>query len=401
VTARRLLPAALLALTAALPAPVAHAVTEGQLRAVIGGQMAGAGGASGAYVMDLDRDRRLYALRPDSPYVPASVNKLFVTSTALRLHGADARLQTSALTRGTIDADGVLTGNLYLRGGGDPTLGGTDLDALAAKLELEVTRVKGAVFADESRFDLLRGSSSTGGRLDPWVGGQLGALVVERGYDGRTPHGRPAAVAADAFRAALERRGIEVSLDQIRLGEAHEDAETLATVSSPTVGELIAATNVPSDNYLAEMLLKDLGASFGDGGTTGAGARVVRDELAELDVRPQVVDGSGLSRSNRTNARQVVLLLDAMSEGRDGPVFTRSLAVAGRTGTLEDRMRKGSATGRCRAKTGTLSDVSALAGICQTAGGRRVGFAFLMNGVYPTSARTLQDRMVNAIARLR
>ncbi|HEU4656759.1 MAG TPA: D-alanyl-D-alanine carboxypeptidase/D-alanyl-D-alanine-endopeptidase [Capillimicrobium sp.] len=396
---RRILSGPLLALLLLLPAPAAQAIGVGQLQGRLASQMSAAGGSAGAYVMDLDRDRRLYALRPDTPYVPASVNKLFTTSTALRLHGAGDRLETTVLTRGSIDEDGVLTGNLYLRGGGDPTLGGDDLAALAGRLT--ITKVRGAVFADESRFDLLRGSASTGGRLDPWMGGQLGALVVNRGYDGRTPHTRPAAVAADAFRRALERRGIEVTHDLIRLGEAHEDAEELASIASPTIGDLVAATNTPSDNYLAEMLLKDLGATFGDGGTTSAGARVVRSELAELDVRPQVVDGSGLSRSDRTNARQVVLLLDAMSEGRDGGVFVRSLAVAGRTGTLEDRMRHGAATGRCRAKTGTLSDVSALAGICETRGGRRVGFAFLMNSVSPSTARRLQDRMVNAIARLR
>lgn len=399
MNARRLLPGALLALLVAIPAPAAQAIGEGKLRSRLASQMAATSGSSGAYVMDLDRDRRLYALRPDTPYIPASVNKLFVTSTALRLEGADGRYETSVLTRGEIDEDGVLTGNLYVRGGGDPMLTSADLAELAARLP--ITRVRGAVFADESRFDQLRGSVNTGGAIDREVGGQLGALIVGRGYSGGAWQQRPAAVAADAFRRALEARGVEVTHDLIRIGEAHEDAEELARVSSPTVGDIIAATTIPSDNWLAEMLIKNLGAGFGDGGSTSAGARVVRAELAELDVRPQVVDGSGLSRSDRTSARHVVMLLDAMSEGRDGRVFVRSLATAGRTGTLEDRMRRGSAAGRCHAKTGTLRDVSALAGICTTRSGRRVGFAFLMNYVYPTSARTLQDRMVNAIARLR
>lgn len=399
MNARRLLPTALLTLLAVSPAPAAHALTEGKLRARIAAQMRAAPASAGAYVMDLDRDRRIYELRADTAYVPASVTKLFTTATSLRLHGAEERLTTTVLTRGRIDADGVLTGNLFVRGGGDPTLTAARMAELAA--QLDVTRVHGAVFADESRFDLLRGSYATGGRLDRWIGGQLGALVIGRGYSGGTPHQRPAAVAADALRRALERRGVEVTHDRIRLGAAHPDAEELARIESPTIGALIRATNTPSDNFLAEMLVKDLGASFGDGGTTAAGTRVVRREMAELGVRPQVVDGSGLSRANRTSARDVVRLLDAMSEGPDGDVFASSLAVAGRTGTLHDRMRKGAATGRCRAKTGTLSDVSALAGICEARGGRRVGFAFLMNGVWPGSARALQDRMVTAIAKLR
>jgi D-alanyl-D-alanine carboxypeptidase/D-alanyl-D-alanine-endopeptidase (penicillin-binding protein 4) len=399
VIRRRLLAGPLLALSLLLPASAAHAIGAGKLESRLAAQMNGAGASSGAFVMDLDRDRQLFARRPDVPYIPASVNKLFITSTSLRLPGADDRLETTVLTRGEIDEDGVLTGNLYLRGGGDPMLSSARLAELAARLD--ITEVDGAVFADESRFDLLRGSTNTGGAIDREVGGQLGALVVGRGYSGGSWQQRPAAVAADAFREALERHGIEVTHDLIRLGQPHEDAVELASIASPTIGEIIAATNAPSDNWLAEMLIKDLGASFGDGGTTSAGARVVRRELAELDVRPTVVDGSGLSRSDRTSARHVVMLLDAVSEGRDGDVFVRSLATAGRTGTLETRMRNGSAAGRCQAKTGTLHDVSALAGICTTPGGRHVGFAFLMNYVYPTSARVIQDRMVNAIARLR
>ena len=165
------------------------------------------------------------------------------------------------------------------------------------------------------------------------------------------------------------------------------------------MAELARLTNVPSDNFIAEMLLKDLGAEFGAAGTTPAGGRVVRSALADFGIRPRVADGSGLSRANGTTPRQVVRLLEAMHGDAVGPAFEGSLAVAGRTGTLRRRMRGTAAQDRCRAKTGTIIAVSALAGVCDTAGGHAIAFAFLMNGVNVFAARRLQDRMAAAIAR--
>jgi D-alanyl-D-alanine carboxypeptidase/D-alanyl-D-alanine-endopeptidase (penicillin-binding protein 4) len=165
---------------------------------------------------------------------------------------------------------------------------------------------------------------------------------------------------------------------------------------SPAVTDLVRLMNPPSDNFIAETFVKVLGAQFGDSGSTPAGTAIVRDALAELEIEPRVVDGSGLSRSDRTSPREVVTMLRAM----DGEAaFTGSLAVAGRTGTLSTRMRGTRAQDRCRAKTGTLRDVSALAGYCTTRRGGAVAFAFLMNYVSPYSARILQDRMANALTR--
>jgi D-alanyl-D-alanine carboxypeptidase/D-alanyl-D-alanine-endopeptidase (penicillin-binding protein 4) len=151
---------------------------------------------------------------------------------------------------------------------------------------------------------------------------------------------------------------------------------------------------------MAETLLKVLGAATGGQGTTARGAALVgRTVRAAFGLRPHVVDGSGLSRADRTSPAQVVRLLARMAGRAEGATLQASLAVAGRSGTLADRMRSSVARDRCRGKTGTLHDVSNLAGICETTGGDEVAFAILMNGVYPTSARILQDRMVGAIAR--
>ncbi|MBV9165270.1 MAG: D-alanyl-D-alanine carboxypeptidase [Solirubrobacterales bacterium] len=136
-------------------------------------------------------------------------------------------------------------------------------------------------------------------------------------------------------------------------------------------------TNAPSDNFLAEMLLKNLGAKLGGGGTTAAGAGVVRRAMADkFGLRPRFDDGSGLSRYDSTSPRQVVTLLRRMA---GHSVFVHSLAIAGETGTLIDEMRGTSAQGRCRGKTGTLYDVASLAGYCRARDGHTLAFAFLMN----------------------
>jgi serine-type D-Ala-D-Ala carboxypeptidase/endopeptidase (penicillin-binding protein 4) len=80
-------------------------------------------------------------------------------------------------------------------------------------------------------------------------------------------------------------------------------------------------------------------------------------------------------------------------------VFVDSLPIAGRDGTLFDRMRRGAARDRCRGKTGTLSNVSALSGYCEARSGDNYAYSILMNGVYPTGARKLQDLMLQALSR--
>ncbi|MCW2984490.1 MAG: hypothetical protein JWR63_2060, partial [Conexibacter sp.] len=183
-------------------------------------------------------------------------------------------------------------------------------------------------------------------------------------------------------------------------GGVAADAQPLATLASPTIGNLIAMTNVPSENFYAEMLAKALGAQYGSGGTTSAGLAVARAQLATFGVHPRMVDGSGLSRADRTTARQVVRLLQRMDGQDSAATWRASLPVAGRSGTLRTRMRATAAAGRCAAKTGTLIGVSALSGYCTTTGGRSVAFSFIENKVCASCAKKVEDRMVSAIARL-
>lgn len=389
------------ALACALTAPPARAAGPSATAAVLERQMRYAGAASGALAVDLDSGAQLYAARADTPRVPASVEKLYTTSTALNLLGPEGRLSTRVLGDVALDQLGVLNGDLYLRGGGDPTFGTGQAEALADQLlAAGLTGITGRVIGDESAFDALRGVPSSAFRLTGDVG-PLSALTFNRGRTGkRRPYfqAQPARFAAQAFERALRARGIPTG-GEAESGVAPPAAAALGERSSPTIAELSRRTNVPSDNFAAETLLKVVGAEFGGAGTTGAGAAVVRRTLGGFGLYPSVVDGSGLSRRDRTTPRDVVGLLRRMADSEAAPAFEASLPVAGRTGTLRKRMRRTAAQDRCRAKTGTLQGVSSLAGYCLSTRGSRVAFAILMNGIGVTVARRLQDRMTVALAR--
>jgi D-alanyl-D-alanine carboxypeptidase/D-alanyl-D-alanine-endopeptidase (penicillin-binding protein 4) len=393
----------LCALACALLVPAAQAAGPAKTKRILRAQMAKAGAASGAHVVDLQTGRTLYSEDASVTRIPASVEKLYTTAAVLGRFGADGAIETEVLASAAVDpATGVLDGNLYLRGNGDPAFDAAAAGVLADILieQTGLTEVDGRVLGDETVFDGLRGPPSEGFRTSVWVG-PLSALTFNRGFTGRRRplfQTSPPKSAAQAFTKALRRRGVSVRRSA-RAGAAPAGAVALAALDSPAMAELVAAMNVPSDNFIAETLIKALGAEFGSAGTTSAGAEVVRRSAAQLGIRTRVVDGSGLSRSNRTSPKAVTALLTAMDEGELAEPFARSLPVAGRTGTLHDRMRRSAARDACRAKTGTLSNVSALAGYCDTRSGGRVAFAFLMNYVSPWGARRLQDRMTAALAR--
>jgi serine-type D-Ala-D-Ala carboxypeptidase/endopeptidase (penicillin-binding protein 4) len=387
----------LAALLAALVAPAAHAAGPAATARALDRQMVRAGIASGAYVIDLESGRELYARAPDVARIPASVNKLYTTSAALRLYGAEGQLTTEVLGATAIE-DGVLAGDLYLRGGGDPSFGRAEARGLARVLAGSgLTRVTGRVIGDESRFDALRGGPGSSYATSMWVG-PLSGLPFNHGLTvGRRPtfQREPARYAAERFDAELERAGVGVRR-AARAGVTPPEAVLLGEWASPRMSVLAKHTNRPSDNYMAETLLKALGADHNGSGTTAAGAEVARREAAALGAQPAIVDGSGLSRANRTTPRDVVELLAGMDDSSLGA----SLAVAGRSGTLSERMRGTAAHGRCQAKTGTLIGVSNLAGYCTSRSGTRTAFAILMSGSVWT-AHPLQNRMAAVLARYR
>ncbi len=172
----------------------------------------------------------------------------------------------------------------------------------------------------------------------------------------------------------------------------------LVSTSSPTAARLVRLTMKPSDNFLAEMLLKNVGAEAAKKGTTREGAKATVRFARRLGSRIRLADGSGLSRADKASPEAVVRFLTGMRQREDYKAFYDSLAIAGRDGTLGSRMRSGPARRRCRGKTGTLSNVSTLSGYCTARSGDVYVFSILMNRVNPFGARTLQDRMAQAIA---
>lgn len=376
-------------------------LSPARLKAALRAPMRSAGRGSGASVVDFTTGRALFRSRSGTRRSPASVEKLYTTGAALLRYGPEATLTTRVVGDGQLAGD-TFTGDLYLVGAGDPTFGslgftranygtGATTFALAQALAGKgIRRVEGRILGDDGVFDGFRGVPDSGLRsVSPYVG-PLSGLSYDRGGS--------ASYAARQLKVALKGQSVSVS-GSTGAGKATAGLAELASVASPPIRTIVRLTNRPSDNFFAETLIKGLGARFGGGGSTALGAGVVRSTVARYGIRPTVVDGSGLSRSDRTSPSQMVTFLDGMRREAAFEAFRSSLPVAGRSGTLYSRMRGTAAQGRCSAKTGTLSNVSALAGYCQSTGGELMGFALLMNGVSVSSARSLQDRMVAAIAR--
>lgn len=394
--------ASLLALLAALAgAAPASAYSESDLKRRIDREMRKAPPTSGAYVRDMQTGEELYALRENRVRIPASIEKLFTTSSALLRLGPAATLQTTAVVApdAVVEA-GVLRGDLALVGGGDPFFGdgsGSSARLAQAIRAAGIRRITGSIVGDESAFDARRSSCCKGFDWD--LGGVLSALAYDRGVFRGRARMDPGTFAAGRFATRLRAAGVKVA-GRSRSGSAPAGGRTLAFVPSLPLGDLARLVNVPSNNFAAEMLVKELGARYRGSGTTSAGAGVVRDTLDDFGVRPRIVDGSGLSRSNRATPRQVVRLLERMRNQDVAASFRDSLAVAGVSGTVRRRMRSTPAARRCHVKTGTLRGVSALAGYCLAAGGRDIGFALLFNRADTWAAKAREDRIAAAIARL-
>jgi D-alanyl-D-alanine carboxypeptidase/D-alanyl-D-alanine-endopeptidase (penicillin-binding protein 4) len=384
------------------------------LSSLLAGQMRTAGPLSGAYVKNVTDNRVVFSWNATRARILASNTKLFTTSAALARYGTEGTLGTEVLGRGRLGEDGVWRGDLYLRGGGDPTFGsrtftrrsygrGSTVEGLAAALETAgIDRVTGRILGDESRFDSLRGGPDSGYGTSIWVG-PLSSLSFNRGLAnerGTAFQTNPPLFAATRLDAALEARGVPVRR-RPATGRVPSGLEVVASVESPPMSRLVRLTLKDSDNFFAEMLSKDLALQARGRGTTRVGARLAAAFARRLGSRARLVDGSGLSRGDRASPYRVVRLLTAMLRRDEADVLLSSLPIAGRDGTLVDRMRSGPARLHCHAKTGTLSDVSALSGFCDARSGDTYAFSILMNGIYPGTARAIQDRMAQAIAAVR
>ncbi len=394
-----------LAVLLAVAAPVASAATPGsstalQHKLAVALRVPHVSPArSAALAVDLSSGDVVYTQNGARPLEPASNEKLPVTYAALSLLGPTYRFETDVMGEGSQDG-AVWNGALVLKGGGDPTLTHWSLLALAKKVRgAGITSVTGGVVADESWFDARR-------TVAGWKPGfylnespPLSALVVDRDRASGDLSANPALAAGAAFRSALRKAGVAVT-GPVRMGVADQYVVPLASIESPTLATIVRFMDRESDNFTAELLLKQLGATQLDHGTSAAGAAVVTRVLAQEGIPMagvRIVDGSGLSVLDRLTANALTgLLRTAWNDPVIRPALVAALPVAGVNGTLHDRMRSGPAHGTVIAKTGTTEEASALSGYVRN----HYVFAVLQNG-HPLSywwARVAQDRFAQVLA---
>lgn len=369
---------------------------------------------AGIFIWDIDAARQVFALNTATPLAPASNMKLVTTAAALTSWGAEHRFTTLLYVRDDRIIDGLLPGNLYLRGGGDPSLSThayqrDELDMKTASFEtfahglraLGVHTVGGRVIGDESWFDEERRVSEWKPGLDEWCG-PLSALSGNEGLHDGDPVHAPATYSAKLLTKALRKAGIAIK-GKPGSGQIPAGALLIQRQSSAPLRALLKRQNKESDNLFAETILKGLGKDFQDLGSTDAGVLVSGATLATMDIPEDmyvIQDGSGLSYGDRLTPYAIVRLLGAMYQRPDFGVFYDSLAIAGKDGTLESRMRESAAAGNARAKTGTLNVATSLSGYVRSANDHLVAFSILVTGdpVDPERADKAQDEIVVALA---
>ena len=338
--------------------------------------------------------------------IPASNQKIPVGAAALERLGADFRY-TTTVSSASPPVGGVIDGDLFLIGGGDPLLSSdwyptsnlernpvtspTSFDTLADRVvAVGVTQVTGSVVGDGTRYDDELFAPGWGDGVAGLEGGPYDALMANDSRVLGEPQraSDPSEAAAREFTQLLEARGVDVG-GNASAGTTPAGATELATIDSAPMSDVVAEMLGNSDNNTAELVVKELGYAVAAPGTREAGLGVVRDQLAAwgVDVAPLVlVDGSGLSLDNRLTCDSVLTVLQ--ETGFDSPIG-QGLPVAGQTGTLATAFVEHPVAGRLRGKTGTLNNppfnvdppaVKALAGYLPVEGGSAVEYVLILNG---------------------
>jgi D-alanyl-D-alanine carboxypeptidase/D-alanyl-D-alanine-endopeptidase (penicillin-binding protein 4) len=346
---------------------------------------------AGSCVRIVDGDTVVADLASDTPVIPASNQKLFVAAVALEVLGPDFRFRTEVQSLPPVE--GVIPGSLYLVGGGDPVLRTADvpdpqrypsfnttaLEPLADQLvALGVTTIDGDVVGDGSRYDDEFRVPSWGDDITSAEAGPYDALLVNDGLISEGNYGLdPSRSAARLFFDLLTARGITIN------GAAANAARppgltTQASIESRPLTDVIVEMLHTSDDNTAELLVKEIGFATNGQGTREAGLAAVAAMLGAwgLPAGADLRDGSGLDRGNRTTCAALAALLTST------PVAEQLLAlmpVAGRDGTMAEVLLGTPAEGLMHAKTGTLTDVKALAGSQPGADGRPVVFSLVLN----------------------
>lgn len=372
----------------------------------------------------------VFGLNEAAALVPASNTKLVTAAVALDVLGADHTYRTDVLATAPPDAAGVVAGDLYLVGGGDPLLTTaayravlaadpvhvdtpfTSLEALADAVKAAgVTAVTGAVVGDDGRYDRQYYVGRLRADLRGSEVGPSSALAVDDGlaqFSPRTASADPAGTAAAKLAALLTARGIAVGAPA-RAAAAPREAVAVAGVSSAPLAAVVRQLLATSDDDAAELLVKEIGLRAGGQGTAAAGLAVMTAKLTEwltpagVDTGGvQLFDGSGLVGDNRLSCAVLAGLLARYPF--ESPLV-QGMSIAGQQGTLVANLKGTAAEGRLRAKTGSLPslDVRTLSGVFPTADGSALlRFSYLLRrpGVAspPTKVDPYWARLVAALA---
>lgn len=329
-------------------------------------------------VMHADYNTVLYELDPDIPMIPASITKLITSAAAFDKLGSNYNIETKVFTDDSNIKDGVIDGNLYLKGYGDPDLNSGDMQYLANEIyKLGIREITGNIVADESFFDTDYYTLS--GRYKSDTGPSYWPYVTALGLDKSSG----ATSAASQLSSSLTYLGVAVQGSVIS-GTTPNGAKEVTQVSH-SLFDVLSYMNKESDNHSAITIFKMLGGKLkSTPATLEDGQAVVSDFLTGIGIDRysfEILEGSGLTRYNKVNAELYMKMLKHMYDDRfEFDYFLNSLAIAGKDGTLRKRMIGTDAEGNVFAKTGTLNSVSALSGYVIDKDSEILMFYIVMNG---------------------
>lgn len=344
----------------------------------------------GMMIYDITADSVIFKYNESQLMRPASTLKMMVAVAALDRLGGDYRYATELLYDGRIEGC-VLDGDLYCRGGFDPAFGRDDLAAFADSVKaLGIDTVRGNLYADLSMKD----SDRLG---EGWCWDDDNPVLTPLLISGKDEF-------LERFKDALNRVDIVVE-GSLKEDRVPRGAVPLCVIRRP-IDDILPRMMKESDNLYSESLFYQLAASAGSSApaTAKQGRRMMNRLIERLGFRPSdyyIADGSGLSLYNYVSPElEVAFLRYAYSKTAIHAHLYDALPIAGVDGTLDSRMRHGYANGNVRAKTGTVTGVSSLAGYCMAANGHVLCFSIINMGIRRAAiGRHFQDRVCEALCR--